>query len=195
MSSKDKLRDLISKYWVIQKHTKSEKERSEDSSFSELIFTENNENSCQKQNLFNQWGDLSTLALWGDLYSHGDEDKPTERPCGSEQSKDSDEPEIPIPEVDSYSWEFPNAQRIPSTLTPPSGKMESLNAKSGNSSAMMFEGESKKAGPSGIPGPTSNNDEEEDLIQRKVDEDSQSSTSHWGNELSNSLRVLPDRIT
>ena len=125
----------------------------------------------------------------------GDDEKSIERPCGSDQPKDSDEPEIPIPEVDCNLWEFPNVQRMPSSLTAPSGRMESLNAISVYASAMMFEGGSKKAGPNKIPGPPSKKYDEEDLIQRKIDEDSQSSTSHRRNELSDSLRVLPGRIT
>ena len=45
------------------------------------------------------------------------------------------------------------------------------------------------------PSLPSQNDDEESLKQRKLDDDSQSSTSHRLEELTDSLRALPDRIS
>ena len=144
MSDKDKHRNRILQWISKRKLSKTKKKSSEDSSFSEKNMTENIENSSQEKNPFTQSGEHSTLALLKNLYGQDGEEKRTERPCGSELPKESKEIEIPIPEGDLNSWEFPNAQAVPSTLTPRSGRMENLNVVSGYSSAMMFDSEFRK---------------------------------------------------
>ena len=74
-------------------------------------------------------------------------------------------------------------------------ELDNLNVASGYSSAMTFHGKSKEPGPAKIPVSVSANDQERNLIQEELSGESTSVVFHRRDELTDSLRALPNRIS
>ena len=196
MSLTNKLRDLMSKYWITRKHTKSEKERSESSSFSEKKMTEMDKESSHRMNLFTGTGESSTLVHLASLLCPEDKESQPAPPCCAVLPEGKDVPMTMERREELSFWELPNAQFMPSTLVPrnqASGDFYPISGYSADDVVSRAGAKERKEAENFNS--VSCDEESASLVNEKMDVDSQSNTSQRLDRISDSLKTLPDRIS